>query len=85
VEENDRFELMAPAPLNLVCFRHKAGDAFNQALLERLNASGELYFTHTKLNGAYTLRMSIGQEQTETRHVERAWDSIRETATEMGK
>ncbi|HEY52645.1 MAG TPA: aspartate aminotransferase family protein, partial [Caldilineae bacterium] len=34
VEEDARFELMAPAPLNLVCFRHKAGDAFNQTLLE---------------------------------------------------
>ncbi|HEY53524.1 MAG TPA: aminotransferase class V-fold PLP-dependent enzyme [Caldilineae bacterium] len=85
VEEDERFELMAPAPLNLVCFRHKAGDAFNQALLERLNAGGELYLTHTKLNGAYTLRMSIGQEQTEARHVARAWEKIRETATKMGE
>jgi aromatic-L-amino-acid decarboxylase len=81
VEEDERFELMAPAPLNLVCFRHKAGDAFNQALLEQLNASGDLYLTHTKLNGVYTLRMSIGQEQTEARHVARAWERISEEAT----
>jgi len=81
VEEDERFELMAPAPLNLVCFRHKAGDAFNQALLEQLNASGDLYLTHTKLNGVYTLRMSIGQEQTEAQHVARAWERISEEAT----
>ena len=87
VQEDVRFELMAPAPLNLVCFRHKAGGAFNQALMERLNASGELYLTHTKLNGAsgsaFTLRMSIGQEQTEERHVARAWSRIQQVAEEL--
>ncbi len=80
VEQDDRFELMAPAPLNLICFRHKAGDDFNQALMDRLNASGDLYFTHTKLNGVFTLRMSIGQEQTEARHVQAAWQRIQEVA-----
>ena len=80
MEADDRFELMAPAPLNLVCFRHKAGDAFNQALMDRLNASGELYLTHTKLDGVFSLRMSIGQEQTEARHVEQAWERIQKVA-----
>jgi aromatic-L-amino-acid decarboxylase len=74
------FEISAPHPLNLVCFRHKAGDERNQRIMEKLNASGELYLTHTKLNGKFTLRLCVGQSQTQRRHVERAWQLIREAA-----
>jgi aromatic-L-amino-acid decarboxylase len=70
------FELAAPAPLNLVCFRHTGGDAANRALLERLNASGKLYLTHTVLDGRYTLRLAIGGALTQERHVRAAWESI---------
>ena len=80
VEASDDFELAAPAPLNLVCFRHKGGDAVNQAVMDRLNASGALYLTHTKLNDKLTLRMSIGQTHTEARHVVAAWDAIQKEA-----
>ena len=80
VRADDRFELAAPAPLNLVCFRHRAGDAANQTIMDRLNQSGDLYLTHTKLNGRIALRMSIGQSQTEQRHVERAWRRIQQEA-----
>jgi aromatic-L-amino-acid decarboxylase len=80
VRESPDFELAAPAPLNLVCFRHRAGDDFNHALLARLNASGDLYLTHTVLDGKYTLRMSIGQTHTESRHVEQAWERIKQEA-----
>jgi aromatic-L-amino-acid decarboxylase len=80
VEESIEFELAAPAPLNLVCLRHCGGDAVNQAILERLNAGGELYLTHTKLDGRYVLRMSIGQSQTELRHIEAAWQKIQAAA-----
>lgn len=80
VRQDDRFELAAPVPLNLVCFRLKAGDAANQALLDRLNRSGDLYLTHTKLDGRFTLRMSVGQTNTQARHVENAWKRIQETA-----
>jgi aromatic-L-amino-acid decarboxylase len=83
VEESDRFELAAPAPLNLVCFRHVGGDEINRQLLEALNASGRLYLTHTALGGKYTLRMSIGQSQTLERHVAAAWQAIEETAVEL--
>ncbi|HXX02127.1 MAG TPA: pyridoxal-dependent decarboxylase [Candidatus Acidoferrales bacterium] len=76
VRKDDWFELAAPVPLNLVCFRHKGGDAVNQTIMDRLNRSGDLYLTHTKLNGKLTLRMSIGQTHTEERHVERAWKRI---------
>ena len=51
-------------------------------LLERLNASGDLYLTHTVLDGKYTLRMSIGQTYTEARHVAAAWERIRGEARE---
>jgi aromatic-L-amino-acid decarboxylase len=83
VEADERFELAAPAPLNLVCFRHRGGDARNQALMDRLNQSGELYLTHTRLNDRLTLRLSVGQTQTERRHVEQAWKRIQEAAAEL--
>lgn len=83
VRADDRFELAAPAPLNLVCFRHRGGDAVNQAILNRLNTSGDLYLTHTKLKEQVVLRMCIGQTQTEHRHVVRAWERIREEADRL--
>jgi len=78
VRADERFELAAPAPLNLICFRHRAGDEANQRIMDRLNASGDLYLTHTRLNDRLTLRMSIGQSQTELRHIERAWRKVRD-------
>ena len=80
VRNDNRFELAAPVPLNLVCFRHKSGDAMNQGIMDRLNQSGDLFLTHTKLNGKLTLRLSIGQLNTKTRHVEQAWRLIKESA-----
>jgi len=80
IEASDRFELAAPAPLNLVCFRHMGDDDINQKLLDRLNRSGRLYLTHTVLNGRYTLRFCVGQTHTEERHVVSAWKQIQETA-----
>ena len=81
VREDANFELAAPAPLNLVCFRHRAGDAVNQSLMDRLNQSGDLYLTHTKLDGKFTLRLCIGQTTTELPHVQRAWRRIRDAAS----
>jgi aromatic-L-amino-acid decarboxylase len=83
VQASEDFELAAPAPLNLVCFRHKGSDEINQKLLESLNRSGKLYLTHTKLNGQMVLRMVIGQSYTEARHVAQAWKLIQETANEL--
>jgi aromatic-L-amino-acid decarboxylase len=80
VRADSRFELAAPAPLNLVCFRHRGGDAANQRLMERLNRSGALYLTHTKLNDRFTLRLSVGQTNTQARHVEQAWEKIQAEA-----
>jgi len=78
--EDDRFELAAPVPLNLVCFRHKGGDLTNQGIMDRLNQSGGLFLTHTKLNGKLTLRLCVGQTNTKTRQVENAWKRIQEEA-----
>jgi aromatic-L-amino-acid/L-tryptophan decarboxylase len=83
VRKDDRFELAAPVPLNLVCFRHKAGDDANQAIMDRLNRSGDLFLTHTKLNGKLTLRLCVGQTNTQARHVENAWRRIGEEAAKV--
>jgi len=80
VRADERFELAAPAPLNLVCFRYRGSDAANQAIMDRLNGSGDLYLTHAKLNGRFTLRFCVGQASTELRHIESAWKRIREEA-----
>ena len=80
VKADERFEVLAPHPLNLVCFRLKAGDDASEALLKRLNASGKLFLSHTRLNGKYTLRFCVGQTRTERRHVEAAWQEVSRTA-----
>jgi aromatic-L-amino-acid/L-tryptophan decarboxylase len=85
VKEDKDFELAAPVPLNLVSFRHRRGDAVNQGIMDRLNQSGDLLLTHTRLRDKLTLRMSIGQTNTEMRHVERAWKRIREEAGALTK
>ena len=85
VERSEQFELAAPAPLNLVCFRHRDGDEFNRQLLDHLNGSGKIYLTHTVLHGRYTLRLCVGQTHTESRHVEQAWQLIREAANRIAR
>jgi aromatic-L-amino-acid/L-tryptophan decarboxylase len=70
------FELSAPLPLNLACFRHTAGDTMNQHILDSVNGSGDMYLTHTKLNGAMVLRMSIGGTNTTEAAWNEAWDQI---------
>jgi aromatic-L-amino-acid/L-tryptophan decarboxylase len=84
VQKDERFELAAPSPLNLVCFRHRGSGAANQTLLDRLNRSGKIYLTHTKLGGQLALRFCIGQTHTELRHVERAWRLIQHEASALG-
>ena len=85
IKQDERFEIVAPAPLNLVCFRHRGGDESNQLLMERLNHSGDLYLTHTRLNDRFTLRFCVGQTHTTLRHVENAWKRIQEEAGKLSK
>jgi aromatic-L-amino-acid decarboxylase len=83
VKQDERFEIVAPAPLNLVCFRYRGGDESNQLLMDRLNRSGDLYLTHARLNDRFTLRFCVGQTHTTLRHVENAWRRIQEEAGKL--
>ena len=80
VEASEEFELAAPVSVGLVCFRHRAGDAFTQSLMNRLNESGALYLTHTRLDDRLVLRLAVGAPATGRAHVEEAWARIVETA-----
>ncbi len=82
VSSDPDFELAAPVPLNLACFRHRGGDAVNQAILDTVNNGGKLFLSHTKLEDRLTLRFSVGQTWTVERHVRSAWDVIRQAARE---
>jgi aromatic-L-amino-acid/L-tryptophan decarboxylase len=84
----DDFELLAPVPLGVVCFRHRpqgmtdpeALNRHNEALLKRLNDTGKVFLSHTRLGTAYTIRMVIGQTTVAPQHVGAAWNLIVETA-----
>jgi aromatic-L-amino-acid decarboxylase len=83
VEEHPDFELAAPTPLNLVCFRHVGGDDVSERIVEAVNAGGRAFLTHTKISGRYAIRFNVGQTQTEEHHVEKAWNLITQTAKEL--
>jgi aromatic-L-amino-acid decarboxylase len=83
VKNDARFEVVAPVPLNLVCFRYRGSDEDNQRIMDRLNQCGDLYLTHTRLGDRVVLRFCVGQTNTEKRHVERAWKRIQEEAPEL--
>jgi aromatic-L-amino-acid/L-tryptophan decarboxylase len=77
------WELCAPRRFSVACFRRDGSDEENEALLERVNATGEIFISHTRLNGRYVLRLAIGNERTTEDDVRRAWDVIRGVATSM--
>ena len=83
VRDEPGWELMAPRPFSLVCFRRDGSDEENEALLERVNATGEIFISHTKLNGRYTLRLAIGNARTTEEDVRLAWDVIRREAARV--
>ena len=91
IEGSDDFVLMAPVPLNLVCFRYQPdrslsqgeSNALNEKLMHILNDSGKLFMSHTKLNGFFTLRMVIGNTDVNEQHVYQAWDLIQKTARSL--
>lgn len=91
IEASPDFELLAPAGLNTVCFRYRPEgmedeeriDGLNERLLEILNATGKVFFTHTKLDGRYTIRFVIGQTYVTRRHVDEGWDLIVQTARKL--
>jgi aromatic-L-amino-acid decarboxylase len=80
VEESDGWELVAPQRFSLVVFRRVGSDGENERILERVNASGEIFINHTKLAGRYVLRLAIGNARTTEDDVRRAWDVLNEEA-----
>lgn len=96
VEESSDWELLAPVPFSVVCFRASKGiegepdgerearlEALNERLMEAANATGELFLSHTKLNGVFTLRLAVGNIRTEESHVRRAWALLNEKLSEL--
>jgi aromatic-L-amino-acid/L-tryptophan decarboxylase len=89
VESEPKFEILAPVPFGLVCFRFNDGRSeealtkINKALLDRLNASGTVALSHTVLGKKYAVRMAIGTRTTEERHVRAAWELIREILRDL--
>ena len=80
VEAEQGWEISAPHPFSVVCFRHEGSDEANETLLERVNASGEIFISHTKLDGRYVLRLAVGNERTTEEDVRLAWDVLRKEA-----
>jgi aromatic-L-amino-acid/L-tryptophan decarboxylase len=85
------FEMITPRTINLLCFRFKPANLddpeqinhLNEQLLHRINATGKMYITHTKLNGKFTLRMVIAQTNVTHTHVENAWKLLQENANKI--
>jgi aromatic-L-amino-acid decarboxylase len=77
VEADPEWELVAPQRSSLVVFRRKGSDEENEAALERANRSGEIFLSHTKLDGRYVLRLAIGNARTTEDDVRRAWEVLR--------
>jgi aromatic-L-amino-acid decarboxylase len=93
VEDSPDFEMMAPVPFALVCFRacprrvssphvsegsltDEQLNLLNERIMNDINASGEAYLSHTKLNGKFTLRLSVGSIRVEERHLQKVWDML---------
>ena len=84
IEEEKDFELMAPVPFSTVCFRYHPENKeenelnkINENLLEKINASGKIFLSHTKLNGKFVIRLTIGSIRHERRHIEEAWELLK--------
>jgi aromatic-L-amino-acid/L-tryptophan decarboxylase len=82
IREHPDFEIAAPTPFSLICFRYRGSDDENRALLEGVNASGKAFLSHTVLNGRFVLRLAIGNMATEWEDLEETWNLVRQTAKE---
>ncbi|MDT7807090.1 MAG: aromatic-L-amino-acid/L-tryptophan decarboxylase [Acidobacteriota bacterium] len=96
VEESTGWEMLAPTPFSVVCFRAQPGvegetdgaraarlDALNERLMNAVNATGKAFLSHTKLNGVFTLRLAVGNIRTTEEHVGRAWQLLNEKLNEF--
>ena len=91
VKAEPGWEVMAPHPFSVVCFRFAPSgrgepelEALNNAILEAVNASGEAFLSHTKLNGAFALRLAIGNLRTTREDVAAVWELLRGMADRLG-
>ena len=84
VDGSDRYERVAPVPFSVVCFRLRGeqSDEEHQRILDTINQSGEIFLSHTKLEGRFVLRLAIGNEKTTERHVARAWELLNSIAAQ---
>jgi aromatic-L-amino-acid/L-tryptophan decarboxylase len=83
VAEEPDWELCAPRPFSVVCFRHAGSDERNRELLERVNATGEIFISGCVLNGRYALRLAVGNMRTTEDDVRRAWEVLRREAAAL--
>jgi len=83
IEQDKRFEIVAPVSLTLICFRLAVGCRKTEQLLNAINKSGRAHLTHTKLNDQYIIRFSVGQPTTTLEHLKKTWVFIQETAGEL--
>jgi aromatic-L-amino-acid decarboxylase len=90
VESEPNWQVVAPVPLSVVCFRYsppgvssEAADALNMSILDTVNRSGRVYLSHTKLGGRVVLRLAIGNVRTEEFHVAEAWKLLREASSSL--
>jgi aromatic-L-amino-acid decarboxylase len=92
VDDDADFERLAPVPFSVVCFRARPRtlptaelDAFNERLLDCVNATGDVFLSHTSLNGAFALRLAVGHLRTTEEHVARAWAILRRCAAQLAR
>ncbi len=84
VDAEPGWERVAPVPFSTVCFRYEAGgDELNAAIMDAVNRSGDVFLSHTRLNGRFVIRLAVGNLRTEERHVARAWQLLREAAARL--
>jgi aromatic-L-amino-acid/L-tryptophan decarboxylase len=76
VEQSSEWELVTPQRLSLVVFRKNLSDEENEAIVERANRSGEIFLSHTKLDGRYCIRLAVGNARTSEADVQQAWDVL---------
>jgi aromatic-L-amino-acid decarboxylase len=91
IDDDPEWERLAPVPFSTVCFRYRptgfeggeeALDDLNARIMDRVNRTGEVFLSHTRLGGRFTIRLAVGSLRTEARHVERAWELLRTAAQE---
>jgi aromatic-L-amino-acid/L-tryptophan decarboxylase len=83
VRDAEGWEVCAPRLFSLVCFRLDGSDERNEALLERVNGSGEIFLSHAVLAGRYVLRLAVGQMSTGPADVQQAWDVLQREAAAL--